>query len=259
MNILACQFDIVWEDKAANFAKVESMLRSHPPAPDTLVVLPEMFATGFSTDTTRTRQGDPAECEAFLAELARKHGVTVLGGVVGRTASGRCCNQSVAYDPTGRELARYTKIHPFSGGGELQIHEPGTEIVTFAWGGFTVAPLICYDLRFPELFRAGVRRGADLFVVIASWPVMRDRHWQILLQARAIENQAYLVGVNRCGRDPLFYHSGRSAVVDPLGVILADAGEGDRALRATIDPSVVAAWRRDFPAVRDMGWTDARG
>lgn len=252
MTIHGVQLDSVWENKTANFDRVRRLLEGHPPSPGSLVVLPEMFATGFSTRTEITRQGHPAECEGFLSELAREFRTTVIGGVVGNRPTGNCCNDAVAFDPLGNPLCRYTKIHPFSGGGELAVHERGQQVVTFEWGGFTVCPLICYDLRFPELFRTGLRDGATLFVVMASWPVMRDRHWQILLQARAIENQAYVVGVNRCGKDPHFYHSGRSCVVDPHGVVIADAGEGERVFKAPIDPIEVANWRRDFPAVRDM-------
>lgn len=257
MNIVGCQLDSVWENKVASFARAQVLFDAKPPLPGSLVVLPEMFATGFSANTAATQQGPTAECEQFLAGLARKYGVTVLGGVVGSSPGGGCSNDAVAFSESGALICRYSKIQPFTGGGEHQVHTAGREVRTFSWGGFVVAPLICYDLRFPELFRAGVRRGATLFVVMASWPVMRDRHWQILLQARAVENQAYVLGVNRCGRDPQFYHSGRSALIDPLGVAVADAGEGERLLQADADPVAVANWRRDFPAIRDMGWTDS--
>ena len=123
-------------------------------------------------------------------------------------------------------------------------------------GGFIVAPFVCYDLRFPEIFRAAaLRHGASLFVVIALWPVMRQQHWLTLLQARAIENQASVIGVNRVGTDPKFFYSGRSAVVDPHGVIIADAGEREQVLTAALDPEVAASWRRDFPALADAHWT----
>jgi predicted amidohydrolase len=257
MNITAVQLDSVWENKAANFAKVHQLLDATPPAPRSLVVLPETFSTGFSTNTATTAQGQPPEGEVFLSELARQYQATVIGGVVSGRNGRKPRNESVTVGPDGRLVARYAKIQPFSGGGETQCHEAGAEIVTFELGGFVVAPFICYDLRFPELFRAAVRRGANLLVVIASWPVMRDRHWLTLLQARAIENLAYVVGVNRCGRDPQFYHSGRSAVVDPHGVIIANAGEGEKVFTARIEPEIVAAWRREFPALRDMGWRDA--
>jgi predicted amidohydrolase len=254
MNLFAVQLDIVWEDKAANFARVGALLASATPAPGSLVVLPEMFATGFSMNLDLTRQRSDREDETFLAALARKHRVFVIGGVVSEGAAPLGRNQAVAFSPDGSLLARYTKIHPFSLGAEAEAHECGKEIVIFGCGGFVVAPFVCYDLRFPEIFRAAARRGANLFIVIALWPVKRQQHWLTLLQARAIENQAYVVGVNRVGTEPNYSYAGRSVVIDPHGVIIADAGEREQVLTTMIDPEVAAAWRRDFPALRDAHW-----
>lgn len=255
MNIAAVQLDIVWEDRAANFSRVRALLDGAPPAPGSLIVLPEMFASGFSMNLAVTRQNDTREDEAFLSALAVEHRAFVIGGVVSPAADARGRNESVTFSPTGELLARYTKIHPFSLGGEAQGHEAGREIVTFDCAGFVVAPFVCYDLRFPEIFRAAAKRGANLFVVIALWPMKRQRHWLTLLQARAIENQAYVIGVNRVGVEPQFSYAGHSVVVDPHGVIIADAGEQERVLNATLDPAVVESWRCDFPALRDAHWT----
>jgi len=124
--------------------------------------------------------------------------------------------------------------------------------VSFPWAGLRIAPFICYDLRFPEHFRSAAGEGADMFVVIANWPVARIHHWLTLLQARAIENQAAVVGVNRCGTDPRFTYNGRSVVVSPHGHIVADAGEREHIVTATIDPGEIRAWRREFPALADI-------
>ena len=254
-TVYAVQLDIVWEDKATNFRKVEALVTGAAPAAGSLLVLPEMFACGFSMNLAVTRQGEDREDEAFLADLARKHGVFVAGGVVSQGMAEKGRNEAVIFSPEGKLLARYAKIHPFSLGGEAQGHERGREIVTCEWGGFVVAPFVCYDLRFPEIFRAAARKGADLFVVMALWPVKRQQHWLTLLQARAIENQAYVVGVNRVGRDPDFLYSGRSVVVDPHGVIIADAGEREHIISTVLEREVVASWRRDFPALRDAHWS----
>lgn len=256
MKIAAVQLDIAWEDKAANFARVRALLAAAPPEPDSLIVLPEMFACGFSMNLAVTRQDATREDETFLAALAREHRAFVLGGVVSPTAGEMGCNDAVVFSPAGTPLARYTKIHPFSLGGEAQGHAAGAEIVTFECGGFKVAPFVCYDLRFPEIFRVAAHQGANLFVVIALWPAKRQQHWLTLLQARAIENQAYVIGVNRVGTDPQFAYAGRSAVVDPHGVIIADAGEQERVLSAALDPETVHAWRRGFPALRDALWRE---
>jgi predicted amidohydrolase len=252
MNVYGCQLDCVWEDKNANFEKARQLIDKSRPQPGALIVLPETFSTGFSLNLETTCQGSFPEDEAFLAEIARHYQATVIGGVVSRTEGGHGCNQSVAISPQGAVLARYTKIQPFNLGGEGTVHEAGSKIVTFQWNGFTVAPLICYDLRFPEHFRAAVKQGANLFVVIASWPVKRYHHWLTLLQARAIENLAYVIGVNRTGSDPNFNYNGRSVVVSPHGHIIADAGELEGVVAASVQLGQVEQWRAEFPALKDM-------
>lgn len=254
MRVYAVQLNTVWEDKAASFALARKLVLDARPEPGSLIVLPETFATGFSTNLNVTVQSKDREDEQFLSELARETRCIVTGGVVSKSANGKGQNESVTFSPDGSLLARYVKIHPFSLGGELEVHQPGTEIVTFPLNGFTVAPFVCYDLRFPEIFRAAADKGANLFVVIANWPVKRDQHWLTLLQARAIENQAYVIGVNRSGKDPQFFYSGRSVVVDPHGVIIADAGGEERVLASEVSLELVTGWRRDFPALRDRHW-----
>lgn len=251
MRATLVQFDIAWEEPAANFARVRALLSAAPPEAGGLVVLPETFATGFTMDVARAVEGDGAEQRRFLADIARQYGCTVLGGVVTRNAGGRPANVATAFGPDGGPLAWFAKLHGFSPAGEGDAYAPGDGVVVFPCGPFRAAPLICYDLRFPESFRAAAGRGADLFVVPANWPARRERHWLALLTARAIENQAYVVAVNRVGQDPNGTYSGRSVVVDPMGVVVADAGEQERVVHADLDPGLVAAWRRDFPALRD--------
>jgi predicted amidohydrolase len=252
MNVHLVQLDTAWEDRAANQAKIRALLAASPPAPGSLVVLPEMAFSGFSMNLERTAQTAALEDEGFLREMAGAHRCTITGGVVSRTAAGLGANQSVTIAPDGAVLARYTKLQPFAPGGESAPYPAGDEIVTFRWNGFTAAPLICYDLRFPEHFRSAVKRGAELFVVIASWPVVRYHHWLTLLQARAIENLAFVIGVNRTGADPNLKYNGRSVVVSPHGHIIADAGEQERIVSAHIDAQEVRDWREKFPALKDI-------
>jgi predicted amidohydrolase len=124
--------------------------------------------------------------------------------------------------------------------------------VIFEWDGTRIAPLVCYDLRFPELFRAALSAGAEMFVVIAAWPTTRIEHWLTLLRARAIENQATVVGVNGTGQEPQHRYCGRSIVIDPHGHILADAGEEEGALPVQFASGAAREWREQFPAVRDF-------
>jgi predicted amidohydrolase len=257
MKGYCCQFDIAWEEKPANFDRVRRLLEDAAPAPGSLAILPEMFATGFSMNVAGIAEDERGETAAFLSGLAKDLGVFLIGGVVTRGAGGKGRNEALAFDPEGREVARYCKLHPFSYGGETAHYESGERPVRFEAGGFRVTPFICYDLRFPEIFRSEARRGTQLFAVIADWPEARESHWATLLQARAIENQAYVMGVNRCGDDPKLSYSGRSLIVDPRGEILADAGRGEAVISAELDPDALSEYRRVFPALKDM--RDERG
>ena len=252
MNVTAVQLDIAWEDKPATFARARRLLEKQPPEPDSLLILPEMFSTGFSMNVAGVNEGADRPAEAFLKSLAREFNVCALGGVVNVGPDGRGLNQALAFAPDGKELVRYDKIHPFTLGEEGKHYTAGQAVRLFDWQNMSVAPFVCYDLRFPELFRAAARRKAQLMVVIANWPLPRESHWVTLLQARAIENQAYFVGANRCGKDPKHTYFGRSLIVDPHGNIVTDAGSAQGLITANVDPQVVDSWRRDFPALQDM-------
>ena len=252
MKLFCCQTDIVWENKPANHTRVRKLLDQARPPRDSMVLLPEMFATGFSMNVAGIHEDQPGESETFLARTARELGVYLTGGVVSLTQDGRGRNESVLFSPQGSEVARYAKMQPFTLGGEASSYVAGDRIVTFPWQGIAVAPFICYDLRFPELFRAATQQGAQLFTVIANWPATRIHHWVALLQARAIENQAYVAGVNRCGADPRYTYSGRTLIVSPRGDILADAGDGEKVISANIDLAGLLAYRKELPFLRDI-------
>jgi predicted amidohydrolase len=252
VEVLGVQLDIAWEDKAANCARAAELLERAAPPAGSLILLPEMFATGFTMDVSAAAEDASGPAHRLLAETARRYEAFALGGVVSRAEDGRGLNEGVAFGPDGAELARYAKMHPFTYAGEAEHYAAGERVVTFRWRDFTVAPLVCYDLRFPEAFRPAVRKGADLLVVIANWPRARAAHWRTLLAARAIENQAFVVGVNRVGRDPNNDYAGRSVVVAPTGETLADAGDAEGVLRAELDVAAVRSFRESFPALRDM-------
>lgn len=252
-TVVLCQTDIVWENKAANHEKVSTLLAQSAPPPRSLIVLPEMFATGFSMEVKRVREEHPAETESYLASLARQYDSYVVGGVVNAAGSGRGRNEAVIFSPMGKLMGRYAKIHPFGIGqdNESMHYNGGEEIVSFAWENVTVCPFICYDLRFPEVFRLGLNKGAHVFVVIANWPEVRIGHWVTLLRARAIENQAYVVAVNRCGQDPKNIYPGRSMIVDPMGDIIVELGAAEAVAKFEISMERLLTWRLDFPALND--------
>jgi len=252
MRVMGLQLDCVWENKAANHAKVLSLLERAKPEPETLVVLPEMFATGFSMNVKGIEDTESRETQDFLSRAAAEFKVYLAAGVVTTNAEGRGLNQCVVHAPDGNEMARYSKMQPFTLGGESDNYAAGAQPIIFNCLEFTVAPFICYDLRFPEIFRAAVARGANLFLVIASWPVMREDHWLTLLKARAIENQSYVVGVNRCGDDPKLHYSGRSIVFDPGGKCLADAGNEEGWMEAPLELQDLIEYRKQLPFLEDM-------
>lgn len=253
MNVHLVQIDSVWEDRSANHAKARQLIANAHPLPGSLIILPETFSTGFSMNLAVTAEPENGPTEQFLREMAAQYQSCVIGGVVTATSDGLGMNQALALAPDGSVLARYTKNYPFSLGGEDKAHVAGSGLALLEWQGLRIAPLICYDLRFPELARTAVRAGAEVLVFIAAWPVKRIQHWITLLQARAIENLAYVIGVNRCGTDPEFTYTGRSLVVDPHGLIIADAAEQEHVITARIDPVVLHNWRSQFPALRDAG------
>jgi len=248
------QLDIAWERPEANHAAVARLLASTTPAPGDLVLLPEMFATGFSFNVPVTADGGATL--AFVQSIADAHGVTVLAGrtvVLGGVAR----NVTSVVAPGGR-VAEFAKIHPFQK--ESEHFEPGHDVITFPWAaaGLAVCPAICYDLRFPEVFRRGLLLGAEVFAVGACWPDVRQAHWRALLVARAIENQAYVLGCNRVGMDPLppiaggSRYIGGSIVVSPTGAIAGELGDSEGVLSVEIDPAALRDWRSRFSAWRDM-------
>ena len=245
------QLDMPWEDKAASHARVGALLDAAEINAGDLILLPEMFDTGFSLNVSTTADVDRASAD-FLASLAADTNAYVQGGItVPEPDAGWAKNRSLTFDPTGACIAQYDKIHPFTYGREPECFRPGTDVTTFEWAGLCVCPVICYDLRFPELFRAGLEAGAEMFTVIANWPSPRREHWRTLLHARAIENQAFVAAVNRTGNDPHLPYAGDSLVIDPKGEIVVDADAAEGVVSASIDGAALRDWRAEFPAWKD--------
>ncbi len=254
MKICCVQFDIAWQDPAESFYRLGKCMDSEDIPAGSLIVLPEMFATGFSMELDQTAQPEGGPAETFLAELAEQYDSHVIGGVARRVDADRGSNEALVFAPDGSLRARYAKIHPFTPLAEQETYAPGQELQIVEIGGLKVCPLICYDLRFCRTFRtAALDHGAEMFVVIANWPRTRGDHWSILLRARAIENQAFVVGVNRVGEDPELAYLGDSVIVGPDGRVLADAGQRPLAMQAEIDPEQVAKARQALPFLADAG------
>lgn len=253
MNVLGLQFDVAWENKSANFATVRRLLSQAAPQKGSLVVLAEMFATGFSMNVDFVAEPYGGETEQFLSAAAKEFEIYVVAGAAMLGRDGRPRNKALVFSPVGELLAFYAKMQPFTPGGERDHYVAGEHPVVFRWNECSVSPFVCYDLRFPELFRqAAATHQPELFVVIASWPDKRIHHWVALLQARAIENQAYVIGVNRIGKDPYHTYCGRSLIVDPQGTILADAGTAEAFISANLDLPNLQKYREGLPFLADM-------
>jgi len=242
MRIAAVQHDIVWEDRDANFARLAPQIGRAVGAGAELVLLTETFSTGFSmTPGIGEPEGGPSA--RFLAAQAAEHGAWVGGSCPEIAADGELpYNSFVLAGPDGT-VHRYRKLHPFTHAGEHERFRAGEKPVTVQIGELRVTPFICYDLRFADVFWRAAPE-TDVYLVVDNWPSTRRLHWQTLLQARAIENQAYVVGCNRVGTagDGTPY-AGDSRIVDPMGELLATASSVETFVLADVDPAQLAATR----------------
>ncbi|MEM9478656.1 MAG: nitrilase-related carbon-nitrogen hydrolase [Verrucomicrobiota bacterium] len=253
MKVFLVQFDIQWHDAEANFNRVRALLDQETIPPGSLIILPELFAVGFTMNVEVAAADEPTRTTSFLTELATTHRSCVIGGLATRDDStGKGFNQLAAFGPDGTELTSYQKRRLFRYTNEDKSYLPGSSLSLFNFGGLKIQPLICYDLRFPELFREGVQSGAESFIVIANWPKTRHEHWTTLLRARAIENQAFVFACNRVGSDPALSYAGGSQIFDPQGKPRCPESSEEIILSAEINPTAVSQWRTEFPALADL-------
>jgi predicted amidohydrolase len=250
MRVAAIQHDIVWEDPKANFEALAPRIAGAAAAGARLVVLTEMYATGFSmrTDVTAEPVGGPAT--SFLVEQALRHGVWVAGSLAERTDVADLPFNTLVLAAPDESVHRYRKIHPFTHAREQEHFAAGSEYVTVAVEDLRVTLFVCYDLRFADEFWA-TAADTDAYIVPANWPDTRRLHWRTLLRARAIENQAYVIGVNRVGSGGKQIYVGDSMIVDPMGEVLASAAGGDAMLLCDVDARVVAKTRERFRFLQD--------
>jgi predicted amidohydrolase len=249
MRVAAIQHDIVWEDAAQTRRRVNPLIAQAADEGAQLIVLPEMYATGFSMHPERIAEDEGGRSEQFLLERAAAHDATLIASIAQRGPDGKYRNNAVVARPDGT-AHRYAKIHPFSFAGEHERYAAGTDFLTVPIGDLRVSVFVCYDLRFADEFWA-LAGHTDLYVVPANWPQPRHEHWRALLRARAIENQAYVLGVNRVGTAQGLAHVGGSALVDPLGHAEFEGGDEPAVLVADADAAVVEQIRTKFPFLAD--------
>lgn len=220
-----------------------------------LVVLPELWHVGAFSFESFASGAEPLDGPTARAMSAAARDAAVhlhAGSIVERDAGGALYNTSLVFSPAGELVRTYRKIHRFGfDKGEAVTMAAGTEPVTVALPGAVAGLATCYDLRFPELFRALVDRGARMFVVPAGWPERRRAHWSLLARARAVENQAYVLACGTAGTHAGVEQAGHSVVVDPWGEVVAEAGGGEEVLAVDLDLARVDRIREDFPALKD--------
>ncbi|MBU3142628.1 nitrilase-related carbon-nitrogen hydrolase [Clostridium sp. CF012] len=247
MKLALAQLDIAFEDKAVNSETALQFIKQAASEKVDMILFPEMTLTGFSMNTSLIGEINDETTE-FFKEMSSKFNIFIGFGYVEGTSNSK--NKYSVVAPSNVDLVNYTKIHPFSFGEETEFYQSGNQIEFFDAFGFTVAPFICYDLRFPEIFQIA-SKTANLITVAANWPLQRREHWITLLKARAIENQCYIAGINRVGEGNALTYSGDSMIVDPLGNIISSLYMEDGLIIADICTENVTQIRETFRLKED--------
>lgn len=245
MKMALGQIEIVWEDKKRNMEKLEKFVEKAKTLEADIVLFPEMSLTGFSMNIEKVASNDAPK---WLMQISKKYEIYIGAGYV-EMKNGKGLNKYVIVSPDDI-VCLYTKIHLFSPGGEDKYYIPGKEIVTCSIMDVNITPFICYDLRFPYIFQAA-SKSTDVFVIPANWPEKRREHWLTLLKARAIENQCYVLGINRVGKDPKTSYSGDTTAFGPWGEEFGRLSFTEGLLIVDVDPIKVKEVREKFPVLRD--------
>lgn len=246
------QTHLHWEDPAANLRMLEEKIRSRAPGGQ-VVVLPEMFSTGFSMQPGHLAETMEGEAVRWMQRLAREERIILCGSLMLRDGDA-FVNRFLWVLPNG-QLGHYDKRHLFAYAGEDQHYHAGNQRFIASVNGWRIHCLVCYDLRFPVWSRQQYTEAGyeyDVLLYVANWPERRNTAWKALLQARAIENQCYVVGVNRVGEDGNgIYHSGDSMVVDPLGEVLYHKAHEEDNFTLALDKQHLEAVRAKLPFWKD--------
>lgn len=256
LNITLVQCPLAWENPAANLANIEGLIKKELKGPTHLIILPEMFSTGFTMKPDANAEKHPGKALAWMQQKAQDFNASITGSVCAEE-NGNYYNR--LYFTDGKELNKsYNKRHLFRMADEHAHYSAGKEKVIIELNGWKIMPLVCYDLRFPVWARnkwmeKGQSAAYDLLLFVANWPEARSYAWKQLLIARAIENQCYVAGVNRVGADGnLIMHSGDSMVVNPLGEIISNIPAHKECVETvTLDMEFLAGLRKKFPVGMD--------
>lgn len=257
MKLSLAQYDVARANAGSNLDRIAELATQAKAAQSDLLCLPEMCTTGFDWAYNRQILDSAAEHAQAVASIAKAQGIAICGSFLEKTESARAANTFHYFDSQGSLLEKYRKLHLFTLFHEERHVEAGDECAPFETEHGRFGATICYDLRFPELYRRLTELGAGLHFVPAAFPHPRLEHWRTLLRARAIENQTYIVATNQCGIEGHgsdvgdIHYFGHSMVVDPWGEYVAEAGEDACLLQVEVDPAKIASVRCELSAWRD--------
>ncbi|MCP4134052.1 MAG: amidohydrolase [bacterium] len=259
LTISCIQAELAWEDREANIGAFNSridLIKSNKLNKPDLIILPEMFTTGFSMEAEKLAERMDGPTAAWLREKSQETGAHIMGSCI-IEEQGSYYNRLLWAEPDGA-LHSYNKKHLFGYAGEDAVYSPGTKNITVEVKGWKIRPFICYDLRFP-LWTRNFEKEYDIAIFIANWPQSRSLHWKTLLRARAIENQSYVIGVNRVGTDGKgISYSGDTSIISHTGEILYEKAHEEAIETKELSYSSLAKYRESFPAWKDAD-TDLAG
>jgi omega-amidase len=249
MKIALVQYSPVWENHEKTIEVIESLVEKSDLSDVSLMIFPEMSLTGFTMNSEKYAEEMDGISFNYFMQLSRRLGTNIFAGIIERDEK-NVYNSLIHFD---KSLIRaiYRKVHPFSFANEQESYSAGNMPFSTDINKISFGLSICYDLRFPELYRTYAKQKVDVIVNIANWPVTRINHWNLLLQARAIENQSYMIGVNRIGNDPSLEYSGKSSVIDPMGNVLG-VSSAETILIIEIDSEIVCDTRIQLPFLEDI-------
>jgi len=252
VRICSAQISSAWDDPDRTLQKADLFIRHAAHSGAALISFPEQFATGWDPSSTRHAEARDGPIVSHLRDMAQENQIAILGSFrERRNPATPPHNTAVVIDENGKNLTSYSKIHLFSPGGENTCFSPGSELGVFRLGPLTCGIAVCYDLRFPELFRHYANAGVDAMFVPAAWPAARMSHWELFITARACENQMYVNGINTTGTTPVDTYSGGSMTADPTGAVISRAGQAEQLLFCDLNVEVVRTARTSFPVTKD--------
>ncbi len=250
MKIGIIQYSPLWENTEKNFEYITHLFDENAFKCD-LIILPEMSLTGFTMNAKDFAEDFDGSVIPRFISLAGKYKVHIFAGIIEKDGE-KIFNSLFHFNDQGIIAARYRKIHRFTFAKEDKFYSESKEPVITKINSVKIGLSVCYDLRFPELYRLYVKEGAEILIDIANWPIPRIEHWSHLLKARAIENLAFMIGVNRTGTDPFNHYSGESACYSPMGKEIFNAHDQQGFFTFEIDTEEVKKIRNEFPFLNDI-------